>query len=105
MSAILPPGRPRWNAALIVSLCVNLLLAGIIATAVVRFTWHHPMFAMGGGPMPGQIERQQVHQIMSPRVLMHVAPDKQDALHAIIKAHQDRPKDDQRCHENPGKEA
>jgi Spy/CpxP family protein refolding chaperone len=94
MSTILPPARPRWNVALIVSLCINLLLAGVIATAVVRFTWHHPMFPiggpMGGGPMQGQLERQQVHQIMSPRVLMHVAPDKQDALRAVMNAHHDR---------------
>jgi uncharacterized membrane protein len=89
MSALPPPARSRWNVTLIVSLCVNLLLAGVIATAVVRFTWHHPMFPMGR-PMQGMIERQQVHQIMSPRALMHIAPDKQDALRAIMKAHHDR---------------
>ncbi len=90
MSALPPAARPRWNVALIVSLCINLLLAGIIATAVVRFAWHRPLFPMGGGPMQGLVERQQVHQIMSPRVLMHVVPDKQDALRAILKAHKDR---------------
>lgn len=92
MSAVPPPARPRWNVTLIVSLCVNLLLAGVIAMAVARFGWPQPLFPMesGQGPMPGQFERQQVHQIMSPRVLMHVAPDKQDALRAVTKAHRER---------------
>ena len=94
MSALPPPARPRWNVALIVSICVNLLLAGVIATAVVRFGWPSPLFPMGGpmggGPMQGQLERQQVHQIQSPRLLMHIAPDKQDALRAVMKAHKDR---------------
>jgi Spy/CpxP family protein refolding chaperone len=94
MSALPPPARSRWNVTLIVSLCVNLLLAGVIAMAVVRFGWHQSLFPMGGpmggGPMQGMVERQQVHQIMSPRVLMHVVPGKQDALRAVTKAHRDR---------------
>jgi uncharacterized membrane protein len=93
MSAISPPERPRRNVALIISLCVNLVLVGIIATAVVRMHYFHPMMSggrMGGPGMAGMAERQQVRQMMSPRVLMAVAPDKQDALRAVGRAHRDQ---------------
>lgn len=94
MSAISPPERPRRNVALIISVCINLVLVGIIATAVVRIHYFHPMMPgggrMGGPGMAGMAERQQVRLIMSPHVLMAVAPDKQDALHAVASSHRDR---------------
>lgn len=85
-----PP--PRSNAALIISLCVNLLLAGIIAIPLVRFAMHGPMFGHG---MPrdalGQsAERVQVHQALSPRTLMHVAPEKAAEIRGMIEAHRPR---------------
>lgn len=96
MSQIPPPERPRSNVALIISISVNLVLAGVIAMAVFRFAYHGPMFhghhGAGwsiGGPRqgPGGVERQQVRQLMSPWLLVRVAPDKADALRALAKAH------------------
>jgi Spy/CpxP family protein refolding chaperone len=94
MNPISPAEPPRWNVALIVSICVNLLLAGIIATAVFRFAMHAPMGPshrggpwMIGIPGPGQTERQQVRQLMSPHVLMRLAPDKAQAIRALMKGH------------------
>ncbi len=93
MSAIPPPERPRWSVALIVSLCVNLLLAGVIATAVYRFAVRPPLPMMGGPGGPsfhGQPERQQIRLLLAPRGLMHVVPEKQDAIRAALEAHHPR---------------
>jgi uncharacterized membrane protein len=93
MSAIPPPERPRWSVALIVSLCVNLLLAGVIATAVYRFAVRPPLPMMGGPGGPsfhGQPERQQIRLLLAPRGLMHVVPEKGDAIRAALEAHHPR---------------
>jgi uncharacterized membrane protein len=84
--------RPRSNVALIISLCVNLLLAGVIATALMRFALHGPMFGHHGfDRSPAQnAERVQVRQALSPRVLMHVAPEKEDQIRAVLRTHHDR---------------
>ena len=82
-----PPRRS--NVALIVSLCVNLVLAGVIVMAVFRFTMHRQMFPPAG-PMGPMAERVQVHQILAPRLLMRAAPAKADAIHNLIKNHRDR---------------
>lgn len=90
MSAIPPPERPRWSVALIVSLCVNLLLAGVIATAAFRFAYRPPPPMMGGPGGPsfhGQPERQQIRLILAPRGLMHVVPEKEDAIRAALEPH------------------
>jgi uncharacterized membrane protein len=85
--------RPRSNhLPLIISLCVNLLLAGVIAIPLVRFAMYGPMF---GRPMmhdvmgPGS-ERNQVHQMLSPRALMYAAPEKTDSIKTVLRAHHDR---------------
>lgn len=85
------PSQQRFSIGLIISLCVNLVLAGIIATAGARF------FLLPQGPGAGQIgpqgqppqppERAQVRQLMSGRFLMHIAPDKKDQIHAILQSH------------------
>lgn len=94
MSAIPPPERPRWSVALIVSLCINLLLAGVIAMAVFRFAFRPPPPMMMGGPGgPGfhsQPERQQIRLLLAPRGLMHVVPEKQDAIRTALEAHHPR---------------
>lgn len=92
MSAIPPPERPHWNVALIVSICVNLLLAGVIAMAVYRFTFHRPMPVMMGGPVSGhgQQERQQIRLILTPHGVMRVVPEKQDAIRAVLRPHHER---------------
>jgi uncharacterized membrane protein len=84
-----PPSRS--NVALIISLCVNLLLAGIIVTAVVRFAMHGPWFGQRmPDPLGASVERAELHQMLSPRLLMHIAPDKADNIRNIIDTHRAR---------------
>jgi Spy/CpxP family protein refolding chaperone len=85
-----PP--PRSNLALIISLCLNLVLAGIIAMALVRFAVHGPLFDRGRpmDPLGQSPERAQLHQALSPRMLMHVAPEKADQIHSLLRAHRAR---------------
>jgi uncharacterized membrane protein len=92
MSAIPPPQRSHWNIALIVSVCVNLLLAGVIAMAVYRFTVHRPVAMMmsGQGFAHGQPERQQIRLILTPHGVMRVVPEKQDAIRAVLRPHHER---------------
>lgn len=87
-----PPPRSS-NAALIISLCVNLLLAGLIAIPLVRFAFHGPFFGrppMGDALGPPGVERAQMHQMLSPRTLMHAAPDKADKIKAVLDTHRER---------------
>lgn len=87
------PSAPRTgNLPLIISLCINLLLAGVIAIPLVRFAMHGPYFggrmehdALGPGP-----ERAQMHQMLNPRALLFAAPDKSDQIRAVLRAHHDR---------------
>ena len=80
------------NVALIVSLCVNLVLAGVIATAVFRFAVHPTdgRVVSSSAPMAPSPERVQVRQILTPHMLMRAAPAKADAIRDVIKAHRDR---------------
>lgn len=82
---------PRSNIALIISLCVNLLLAGVIVIPLVRFAMHGPIF---GHRMPDPLgqspERVQVHMALSPRTMLHVAPEKSDEIRALIQTHRPR---------------
>jgi uncharacterized membrane protein len=92
MSAIPPPKWPRRNVALIISVCVNLLLAGIIATALVRFAFRppFPMMVEGAGFGHGQPERQQIRLLLAPRGLMHVVPEKQNDIRGALLPHRER---------------
>jgi uncharacterized membrane protein len=92
MSAFPPPERPHSNVALIVSISVNLLLAGVIAMAVFRFAFHAPAPDMPVGPMAGphQSDRQQIRLILTPHGLMRVVPEKQDAISAALRPHWER---------------
>ena len=83
-----PPRRS--NVALIVSLCVNLVLAGVIVMAVFRFAMHRPMFPPAGPLGPAAEQRVQVHQILVPHLLMRAAPEKADALRDVVKNHRAR---------------
>jgi hypothetical protein len=80
----------RRNIALIVSLCLNFLLAGVILTAVLRFTLYRPGPLPPPPPMAAGLERGQMHAMLSPRTLMHVAPDKTGAIFAVIGKHHGR---------------
>lgn len=84
-----PP--PRSNVALIISLCLNLVLAGIIAMALMRFAMHGPFFGHGGpDPLGESPERAQVHMALSPRTMIHIAPEKADTIRTLIRAHRGR---------------
>jgi uncharacterized membrane protein len=91
MSDTSKPAGPS-NVALIVSLCLNLLLIGIIATAMVRFAMHRELTIPPEPPgaMAGGMGRGQMHAMLSPRTLMHVAPGKADKIAAVIGAHHGR---------------
>lgn len=84
-----PP--PRSNVALIISLCLNLVLAGVIAMALVRFAAHGPFFRHGPSDPLGQSpERVQMHMALSPRTMIHAAPEKADEIRALIQIHRPR---------------
>lgn len=86
-----PPPRSS-NVALIISLCVNLLLAGLIAIPLVRFAFHGPFFGRPpmGDALGPRVERVQMHQMLSPRTLMHAAPDKADKIRSVLDSHRER---------------
>ncbi len=83
---------PRTNTALIVSLCVNLLLAGVIAMAVFRHFTQPPQAPFAAAQFSGQQppERAQLRQLLSPRFLSHVAPEQAGKIRAVVDAHRDR---------------
>jgi uncharacterized membrane protein len=87
MSALTPTEPRRSNAVLIVSLCLNLVLAGIIAMALVRFFWFRPMLPVGGAQLS---DRVSVRQVLAPRMLMHIAPDKAAQIRDLARSHRDR---------------
>jgi Spy/CpxP family protein refolding chaperone len=76
---------PHTNLALIVSLCVNLLLAGVIATAVIRHALLPPEPALSSEQQPP--ERSQMHQLLSPRFLSHIAPGQAGQIRSIVDRH------------------
>jgi uncharacterized membrane protein len=86
--------RSGSNVALIVSLCLNFLLAGLIVMALVRFSMIHPLFApatpgdfpRGGGMGHGMWQMQP----LSPQAMMNVAPGKAGQIRSIIEAHRPR---------------
>lgn len=89
------PAAPRSNIALIVSLCVNLLLAGVIAMAVFRFIAHQQDRYLPQEMPPQQqskqpAERAQVRQLLSPKFLSHLAPQKADQIQDIVDSHREK---------------
>lgn len=86
------PSKPRFQMGLIVSLCVNLILAGIIAMAAFRhFSFDKPLPLEPGAAQPQQpLERLQVRQLLSPRFFFHIAPEKRVQIRDIAKAHRPR---------------
>ncbi len=85
--------RPRANhIPLIISLCVNLLLAGVIAIPLVRFAMHGPRFEhhFMHDPLGPSPERAKVQSMLSPRALFFAAPEKADQFKAVFRAHHER---------------
>ena len=73
-----PQGKS--NVALIVSLCINLLLAGVIAMGGLRAFHHGWMFGGGHGfGRDGSV----------PHALAHLIPAETDKIKNVIAAHQD----------------
>jgi Predicted integral membrane protein len=83
------PGLPRSHFGLIVSLCVNLVLAGIIAMAGYRIFMMppEPVPAANPQPSPQPPERGQVRQVLSPRFMTKLAPEKKEQILAVVEAH------------------
>ncbi|HEY0283406.1 MAG TPA: periplasmic heavy metal sensor [Rhizomicrobium sp.] len=82
-----PQGKS--NVALIISLCINLVLAGVIAMGGYRAFHHGPMFGntpgfeKGYGGGHGQ-------RPMGSRALMHLLPAETGKVKAVADAHRDR---------------
>jgi Spy/CpxP family protein refolding chaperone len=76
-----PQGKS--NVALIVSLCLNLLLAGVIVVGGLRAFHYGPMFGGGHGFGHG-------HGSPSSHALLHLLPADTDKIEAIAAAHKDR---------------
>jgi uncharacterized membrane protein len=74
-----PQGKS--NVALIVSLCINLVLAGVIAMGGLRALHHGWMF--GGGHGFGQ-------RGSASHALMHLVPAETDKIKNVVAAHNDR---------------
>jgi uncharacterized membrane protein len=76
-------GSPQRNSnvALIVSLCLNLLLAGVIAIGGFRAFHHGSMFGGGHGHGRGG---SGIH------ALMHLVPAETDKIKNVVAAHNDR---------------
>jgi len=77
-----PPER-KSNVALIVSLCLNLLLIGVIAMGTFRMFHPDMMFGMERGFGHG-------HGPHAPYALMHLVPAESDKIKGIVTAHGDR---------------
>jgi uncharacterized membrane protein len=76
-------GSPQRNSnvALIVSLCINLILAGVIAMGGFRAFHHGWMFGGGHGHGRGG---SGIH------ALMHLVPAETDKIKNVVAAHNDR---------------
>lgn len=83
-------GTGRSNVALIISLCINLIFAGIIAAAFVRLHVFPP-HRFGGPDMMGMhghgMQLWQMQQSLTPQAFQRAAPAKSDKIEAIIDAH------------------
>jgi uncharacterized membrane protein len=86
----------KSHVALIISLCINLILAGIIAAAFVRMHFFPP-HRFGGPDMMGMhghgMQLWQMQQSLTPQAFQRAAPDKSDKIEAIIDAHRQRFRD------------
>ena len=79
----------RSHAALIISLCVNLLLVGLIAMALWRAYLPHPMAGMGPGPGQGR-ELGLGQGPLNPHTLIRFAPDEAGKIRKIMEDHGER---------------
>jgi uncharacterized membrane protein len=69
----------KSNLALIVSLCINLILVGLIAMGAFR-VFHHGLMFGGGHGRDGSV----------PHALAHLIPAETDKIKNVIAAHRDR---------------
>lgn len=90
------PASGKSHVALIISLCVNLLLVGVILMAFVRMHFFAPPF--GPGMMDGHgrghgMMLWQTQQALTPQAFLHAAPAKSDKIRSIMGAHHPRVRD------------
>jgi uncharacterized membrane protein len=90
MSDATEPRTKATNVALIVSVCLNLILVGLIVMAVVRVAAFHPMLGALVTQRAGQGHGVPVQQVLAPRAMMHAAPAERAKIRAVIVAHRDR---------------
>lgn len=86
------PSR-KTNVALIVSICINVVLVGVIAMALVRVSMIHPMWKPFSTVK--QIEDRgviPVQMLLNPRLMMRAAPGERDKIRAVLEAHRDKVK-------------
>lgn len=76
-----PQGKS--NVALIISLCLNLILAGVIVMGGFRAFHHSPLFGVGHEHRHGQ-------RPPSTHALLHLLPAETDKIGKIIAAHKNR---------------
>jgi hypothetical protein len=102
------PLRRLWTAALIVSLCLNLAMIGLLAAMVWRWPFPVRPFApppgfdrgmgdiahgpgSGHGPGMGRGIGFGLGQgPLNPHIMAHVAPAKAEAIRAVIDAHREK---------------
>jgi len=77
MSTDAPAPPKRSNVALVVSLCLNLILIGVIAMGL----WRAHVMMMPPPEGPG---------MLAPQMLMRLAPAEADKIRGILQAHRDR---------------
>lgn len=88
-------GSRGLHVALIISLCINLVLVGIVAMAVVRMHFFAPPPFGGPGMMGGHgsghgFMLRQMQESLTPQALERGAPAKADKIRSIMETHRQR---------------
>lgn len=84
------PGRKGRSVLLIVSLCLNVLLIGILCMGILRlFFWPGPETGRGRPHGPG-LYFGIGQGVFNPDLMRRVSPAKSDALRAVIDQHRPR---------------
>ena len=99
MSTTPPPASGtssgKSHMALIISLCINLILVGVIAAAFIRMHFFPPPPFAGPDMMEMHgrghgLQLWQMQQSLTPQAFQHAAPAKSDKIEAIIDEHRQR---------------
>jgi len=89
-----PAPSSKSHVALIISLCINLILVGLVAVPIVRMHFFAPPFGgpgmMGFHPHGHGMMLWQMQQSLTPQAFQRAAPAKADKIKAIMESHHDR---------------